>query len=260
MVGSGVIFGLGNDPTKTPWLVTAKHVFSDPDEGWRPKSLHLRFSWFAEDNLGPSIELWRHGRRRWIPHPDRDVDLACVPLDLGRDQTGRAKLPRITAKEFAPVKEIYEGASVAILGYPGAVGHRFWSHALVRQGMISWVSPGAPGSEVFLVDSNMFPGNSGGPVFKLPAGTDREGRFAVHDEVAFLGIVSQARIQMMALIAGGKELEVHFKKKKKPEPLLIPSFVALGIVEPAFRVKQLLIAAAKSCRRITTKEQAHVRA
>lgn len=249
IVGTGVIFGFPDDPTETPWLVTARHVFHDPSEGWAPARLNVRFSWFDEKDVdeyfGVSLELRRKGRRCWIPHPDPDVDLACMPLTLTKVQTGKAKLPRIAVGAFAPVKEIYEGAPVAVLGHPGAVGPRFWSRAILRQGVVSWVSPTHPGSNVFLVDSNVFPGNSGGPVFKLPAGTDRQGNFAVGGNVAFLGVVSQARIQMMPLIAGGKELEVQLKGRKKPETLFVPSFVALGVIEPAFRVKQLLVTAAR---------------
>lgn len=253
VVGTGVIFGLRGKPNETRWLVTAKHVFRDPAEHWEPDRLYLRFSWCDEqpvdEYFGVPVDLRKGSRQRWIAHPDKNVDLACLPLVLTREQTGMAMAPGVRLGDFASAEDIYESAPVVVLGYPGAVGPHFWSRAIVRQGIVSWVSPAKPQAEVFLIDSNVFPGNSGGPVFKLPSGTDRQGRFAAGRKVGLLGIVTQARIQKLPLIAGGKELEVQLKGKKRPETLFVPSFVGLGVVEPAFRVKQLLSAAAKSRKR-----------
>lgn len=250
VVGTGVIFSLKGDPTKTPWLVTAKHVFLDRAEHWDPSHLHIRFSWFddkpVDEYLGLRINLKQKGKRLWLTHPDPEVDLACLPLAITQEQAGRAKAPTVTLGDFATVEEVYEGAPVVVLGYPGAVGPHFWTRAIVRQGIISWVSPTKPRSGVFLIDSNVFPGNSGGPVFKLPAGTDRHGHFAAGGKVAFLGIVTQARIQKLPLTVGGKELEIQLQGRKKPETPFVPSFVGLGVIEPALRVKQLLAAATKS--------------
>ena len=98
VVGTGVIFGLPDDPTETPWLVTAKHVFHDPSEEWVPSKLYVRFSWFddkaVDEYFGVRLDLVRGRRRRWIAHPDPDVDLACLPLAMTKEQAGRTKLPR----------------------------------------------------------------------------------------------------------------------------------------------------------------------
>jgi len=247
VVGTGIMFRLKDDPTKTPWLVTAKHVFLDQAEGWAPSHLQIRFSWVddqpVDQHLGVRITLTQRGRRRWLVHPDPAVDLACLPLIIPPDEAGRTQIPAVTMDDFASAKDIYEGAPVVVLGYPGAVGPHFWTRAIVRQGIIAWVSPTKSQSTPFLIDSNVFPGNSGGPVFKLPAGTDRHGHFAAGGKVTFLGIVTQARIQKLPLTVGGKELEVQLKGRKKPEALFVPSFVGLGVIEPALRIKQLLAAA-----------------
>jgi hypothetical protein len=211
--------------------------------------LHIRFSWFddkpVDEYLGIRIDLKRKRKHLWVAHPDPAVDLACLPLIITQDLAEREKAPTVTLEDFATAEEIYEGAPIVVLGYPGAVGPHFWTRAIVRQGIISWVSPTKPRSDVFLIDSNMFPGNSGGPVFKLPAGTDRHGHFAAGGKVSFLGIVTQARIQKLPVTVGGKELEVQLQGRKKLETPFVPSFIGLGVIEPALRVKQLL-ATAKS--------------
>ncbi len=250
VVGTGVVFGLQDDPTNTPWLVTAKHVFLDPAEKWDPADLQIRFSWFDEkpvdEYFGLRVGLKKEGKRCWLSHPEEQVDLACLPLLITKEQAGLGKLPRVTLGAFAKAGDIYEGAPVAVLGYPGAVGPSFWPRAIVRQGIVSWVSPTKPESTVFLIDSNVFPGNSGGPVFQLPSGPDRRGSLAGGGEAPFLGVVTQARIQKLPLTVGGKELEVQLKGKKRPETIFVPSFIGIGVIEPAFRVRQLLSAAAKA--------------
>lgn len=63
--------------------------------------------------------------------------------------------------------------------------------------------------------------------------------------VTLLGIVTQARIQSLPLLAGGKQVDLYVQGKKKSEPLLTPSFLGLGLVEPAYRIKQLLVSATR---------------
>jgi len=252
VVGTGVIFGLQHDPTHTPWLVTAKHVFQDSQDGWVPSRLYLRFSWFDEKRVdryfGVGIDLKHKNTHYWLSHPNNRVDLACVPLSLTKKQTGRVELPKIRFGDFGTAEEIYEGAPLMLLGYPDAVGPDLSAKALVRQGIVSWVSPTKPESTVFWIDGHVFPGNSGGPVFKLPAGIDRHGHFATKGDVSFLGIVTQTRIHQLPLIAGGKEIGITFERKNVPETLLSQSYTDIGLVEPVLRVKQLLAFAAKSRR------------
>jgi hypothetical protein len=252
VVGTGVIFGLQDDSTHTPWLVTAKHVFRDLHNHWAPSRLRLRFSWFDEkpatQYFGVGITLRRGDKQYWISHPNAKVDLACLPLSLTKKQTGRKVLPKVRFGDFGTAEEIYEGAPLMLLGYPEAVGPDLSAKALVRQGIVSWVSPTKPESTLFYIDGHIFPGNSGGPVFKLPAGIDRQGHFATHGDVSFLGIVTQTRIHQLPLIAGGQEIGITFQPKKIPETLLSQNYTGIGLAEPVFRVKQLLSSAAKQKR------------
>lgn len=251
VVGTGVLFGVKG--RTHPFLVTARHVFSDPGDHWQPSSLYLLFSWSAPPRgkgpLGVPIRLSKGRHRYWMPHPNPAVDLACLPLHLKKEKDARGELPRIMLEEVETTEGIVEGTPVIVLGYPGAVGQSYWPRAIVRQGIVAWVSPARPRLEMFLIDSHVFPGNSGGPVFKQANGIERTGRGTATGNVALLGIVSQARIQSLPLMAGGREVEIYFKGKKTSEALLAPSFIGIGLVEPAYRIKQLLAAATRRRRR-----------
>lgn len=182
------------------------------------------------------------------PHPGADVDLACLPVVIPGRQARKQEVPGVMCGNFAAAREIYEGASIMTLGYP-EIGVSARPNAIVRQGIVSCVSPSRPEAHVFLIDSHVFPGNSGGPVFKLPAGIDRQGRFAAGEDVTFLGIVTQARVQQFPMLAGEKEVVLKCKGRQPPELLLAPNFIGIGVVEPALHVKELLAVAAKSMKK-----------
>lgn len=252
VVGTGVLFGFHNDPPNMAWLVTAKHVLWEPSGDWDPAYLNLRFSWFDERPVdeyhGIRVNLKSGARHRWIAHPDENVDLACLPLTLQKTEFEGKTLPRIRFADIGTTQDLYQGAPVIFLGYPDAFTPDHGARALLRQGIVSWVSPTQPETKLFWVDGQVFPGNSGGPVFQAPSSSGLSGRLNRKGSVSFLGIVTQARIHQLPLLSSGKEIELRFGKKKPSEPLFSQNYIGLGLVEPAVRVKQLLMAARESTR------------
>ena len=95
-IGTGVICANPNTEDPSPYLLTAKHVFNDPDKGWQPKSVRIRFSWFdrysVTENLGIKLNLSdKENNPLWIEHTDKKVDLAVFHL---RFQSMRQKEKR----------------------------------------------------------------------------------------------------------------------------------------------------------------------
>lgn len=252
-VGTGVIFSLKDSPKTTPWLLTARHVLCEPKEDWNPSSLMIRFSWMdempVEGSVGMTLPLKVKGKRKWIPHPDKKVDLACVPLPSRKKPYGRTIWPVVSFEEIGTTKDLYEGEPIVLLGYPDTLAPDFGARPLFRQGIVSWVSSKSPESSLFCIDSHVFPGNSGGPVFRWSENLDRPKRPKGRNDVCFLGLVSQARIHQLRLLAGGKEIEIYLQKKKPHETLFSQSYIGLGLVEPATRVKELLEIAQKQIAR-----------
>jgi hypothetical protein len=229
VIATGVI--VGSVPgQKRPWLVTAKHVFYNPAESWEPSVIYVRFSWFERrpaDYLGIPIRLHDKGRRTWVAHPDPDVDLAYVPLSVTPEEAGRSELQAVILSQFASPAEVYEAAQVLVLGYPAAVGADYLVRALLRQGVVAWVSPENPARRPFLIDANIFPGNSGGPVLYLPLGINPQGRILPGGPVKFLGLVSQTRTQNALVTTSKSELPLNF--------------LGIGVIEPAQRVRELVL-------------------
>ncbi|ULA67005.1 MAG: hypothetical protein LZF62_180033 [Nitrospira sp.] len=247
VAGTGVLFSPEGNRNRISWLVTAKHVFFDPGGSWRPSNLSMLFSRSPRKGKAREVKVplqLRHaGRRCWFPHPNEAVDLAWLPLpaNLRLPQSGSPS--PITSRDLAHTVDLCEGVPVAVLGYPGAIDLPDSPRMIVRQGIVAWVSPTKPKSERFLIDSHVFPGNSGSPVFQFASVMDGQRPPFGKGTAALLGIVTQARIQSFPLLADGKQVELYLQEGKVSEPLLAPNFLGLGLVEPAYRIKQLLASA-----------------
>jgi S1-C subfamily serine protease len=192
VVGTGVIAAVDS---KTAFIVTAKHVFDDPSQSWHPSKLRVRFAWQEKKSLseehGISIDLTdENGRNLWTA--PADGDLAALPLPASFKDL---PLHAIGVQDFSTADDLYDGASVFVYGFPAAVNSLVGNEALVRAitrgGVVAWTDPNGPLDNPFLIDANVLPGNSGGPVFRVPSGMARTGGFAIGGRVAFLGIVTQ---------------------------------------------------------------------
>ena len=239
IVGTGALFYIKVDSTVIPTIVTAKHVFSQPEIGWNPNKINIRFSWDEHKSIyeyyGMPIELIKEKQILWLPHPDSTVDLACYPLIFGKYKIDIDKLPILPYSILATNEDIFQGARIYVLGYPGSVGKEFWNKAILREGIISWVSSSVPQKDKILIDCEVFPGNSGGPVFKIPTGIGRDGSFVVGGKVKFIGIVSERRFSQTPVEAGGKTvLDVAGKELYSLES------IGIGVIEPVTRVRELL--------------------
>ncbi len=250
VIGTGVLCQLPDTSVKTPLLLTAKHVFIDKQKRWEPAAIQIRFAWFADrsvsEYLGITVNLrTAKGSPLWFEHPDTSVDLAAIPLMIPKADAGRDSVAPVRIEHFADENRAYEGASILLLGYPGAVGLNYWTRPVVRHGVVAFVDPYHFDRRPILVDAMIYPGNSGGPVFTVPTGMARNGSFAVGGLGAFLGIVSKAkqiRVDVEKLtadieLAETAASETHFRSL---------DYIGLGVIEPAGRVRELLEAITRS--------------
>ncbi len=242
VIGTGVLVAVDE---RTGYLVTAKHVFSDPREKWHPNELNLRFAWQEEksvfDELGITITLRDStGKDLWASPKDGSDLAAIVPPMAVVAHNPEAIFP----DAFATDDDLFMGAPVIVLGYPGVVGNQYLVRPIVRQGIVAWTNPIDPINNVFMVDANVFPGNSGSPVFRVPTGLTKAGAFSVGGKIAFLGILSQGPIQNEPVTADGKPVSFQAPGKTLPSKhelnVQIQGIGGIGIIEPASKVLALV--------------------
>ncbi|HEY1750547.1 MAG TPA: serine protease [Caulobacteraceae bacterium] len=146
-------------------LVTANHVFrkmpgpiatigfriENPDGSWRyaPAPLRIRDG---------DKELWTH-------HPDRDV--AVISIDVPAS-FAKAAIPEgwLAGDDTFSKFDVAPGDTMLALGFPEGLSANTAGFPILRSGRVASF-PLAPSAAfpTFLLDFNVFPGNSGGPVY-----------------------------------------------------------------------------------------------
>ena len=150
------------------FIVTNRHVLKGSSE------LFLRQNY-------PSVPKYPSGANlvtdapieRWTVHPDPDIDVAVFPVQGSTElETGPVSFyggtNTISRSELVK-SEFREGNEVFVLGFPLAMVGGKKNYVIARQGIIAriqdWYEGGA---KSYLIDSSIFPGNSGGPVLAKP--------------------------------------------------------------------------------------------
>ena len=118
----------------------------------------------------PLIDNEREMPQRWVGHPDDDIDVAVIGLHGAKlKEQGQQVLP-FDAKTLMTLDKmreanVSEGHQVYVLGYPMGLVDPVWRYPIARSGSIARIQDTLDRrSSSFLLDTFVFPGNSGGPV------------------------------------------------------------------------------------------------
>lgn len=201
--GTGVIIGRPC-PTDPNWgaaiLVTANHVLKEisGDEitlFYREKKTE---SW---ETVPVSIKIRKGGRPLWKAHPTSDIAALNVTSSLP-PSNGFSPIPLnfLATDRTLDGFEVGPGELVFSLGYPMSISSGTpGEFAVLRSGYIA-SHPLLPTSQTksFLIDTHVFQGNSGGPVYLLASGRGFGNGIAIRTDFAVLGILTSTLMQKNA--------------------------------------------------------------
>jgi len=162
--------------TFVPAIVTNKHVVRDAirgnlfftlsDDAGQPA--HDRHHRFEIDGFE---EAWRH-------HPDADVDLCAMPINVFVDQMGESgNKPYFTFLDLSmlpmgeDIEEMAGMERVVMVGYPNGLWDARHNQPIFRSGVLAshyrfdW-----NGKQEFVIDAACIPGSSGSPVLIVDRG------------------------------------------------------------------------------------------
>ena len=174
------------------FLVTNRHVFQKAAD--RSDTLHARFNMLSKS--GSDIYPLKLKHLSWTVHPDPSADVAVMVVNPVWLSSGGVEYfffecdNHAMSLEQARASGVSEGDGVFVLGFPLGEAGEDRNYAIVRHGIIAriqdWLRESA---RTFLIDSSVFPGNSGGPVLLRPETTYIQGTTS-NDRCALIGMVS----------------------------------------------------------------------
>jgi hypothetical protein len=139
--------------------------------------------------------------KRWVRHPDREVDLCIMPLEPILNEMRRQSVNLYSApfnRSHIPTAEILAEMraveDIIMIGYPNGLWDKVNNLPIFRKG-ITATHPRFHynGREEFLIDAACFPGSSGSPVIHADVGNYvRSGRIFKGDVVMLLGVLYAA--------------------------------------------------------------------
>ena len=172
------------DPGKRSYnvfLVTAKHVVAGlkkiQAENPALGSPKIRLNPVASSSTGEEFDLVNdiaHPEMAWTDHPKgKDVSIIGANFNAFRDRgleiaffASDSMVARIDKLQSLGVSA---GDGIFVLGFPMDMAGIQKNYVIIRQGVIARISELLDhASESFLIDSFVFPGNSGGPVVLKP--------------------------------------------------------------------------------------------
>jgi V8-like Glu-specific endopeptidase len=225
----------------TDAFLTAKHVVHDPSSGAEPDELRVRVPQAdvsSGPDIGVSILLKSQGKPQW----KASDDIAVIPLP---DLSAYKDLQAVGLGDFgASDDDIYQGASVIVLGYPGLLGDEreqyFKFGPIARTGIVAWINPVDRLNNSFLVDANLYPGNSGGPVFHVRTGLTRSGGMNIGGGLALIGVVSKGSTQISAVLDQSTGKPVLNPTTGQPAAVVqVAGIGGLSVIQPVAVARRL---------------------
>jgi len=194
-IGTGFVVGRpieneSDEKSCHTFLVTNKHVLSGKNK------ILLRFnSLDGQRVLDYPVDLEKNGESIWVGHPSDDIDIAAFFVNPNILRNDGAEFACFLLDEHVMTIEgmkdegVSEGDGVFVLGFPMGIVAPQRKNVIARTGAIARIRDVLDGNQSsFLIDANIFPGNSGGPVIIRPEFTSIKDTKAIN-RAALIGIV-----------------------------------------------------------------------
>lgn len=219
----------------TPAIVTNKHVIENSITG------KLRFS--IADSEGKRIKgkyfdlNVENFEKYWIKHPETDIDLCILPIASIHMQIRQAGhelyyipldfslIPSSNEykTDFSRIEEI------TVIGYPDGIWDSSNNNPIVRKGITATpLQNDFEDSPRFLIDSAIFGGSSGSPVFVFNQGSYSlpNGSVKISSRIKFVGIVYAVA---QHAVSGEIEIVEIPTSKRQVSNTLIPNNLGVTI-------------------------------
>lgn len=195
--GTGFFFSFTFGDKTVPVIITNKHVIAGAIKGKFILTIKKEDGSPDLNNHLP-IEM-DNFESRWILHPDKDIDLAVMPLGPLLNEAEKIKkyfffipLTENLLPSEALLKELTAVEEILMIGYPIGLFDKTHNYPIFRKG-ITATHPALNynNKSEFMIDAACFPGSSGSPVFLFNLGNyaSRDGGTIIGSRFSLLGIL-----------------------------------------------------------------------
>ena len=223
-------------PSSRLLLISNRHVFVDST-----RKMTIAVNKKKDDgspDFGNAASITFHGfSDLYYPHPDQNVDLACVDVTPLADMRVEGKplyIMHLDDKFLTPINygKVALGSDVLFVGYPSDFYDTRNNLPLARKGSLSSIpNVDFEGKGELVIDAEVFGGSSGSPVF-----THWENNYSL------LGVLSRSVDRTERLVGGTIAIEVK-------------EHIGLGIIVKQRRVQELIDYTSKVIRTKESKAQ-----
>jgi S1-C subfamily serine protease len=194
--GTGFFYASEYKDGGLPYLVTNQHIIDSLIEDEK-KKICLKYISYVNDTIYLlDLNLFdKEDNPNFYCHPDKDIDLAVIPVNYKKikESMGVRLIGHNASCKIKEMRDngISEGDPVFVLGFPMGNLTINKGSVIVRNGSIARIRDVFWGeSKSFLIDSFIFPGNSGGPVFLVPQNGAIEGTSTIKQSY-LIGVVKE---------------------------------------------------------------------
>ena len=189
-------------------LVTAAHVFENIPGNEAILSFRTKEAEGVYKKVPMKLVIRKDGKPRWTKHPSQDVAALVIVPPVKTD------LPKLTADLLASDRElkkcrVHPGDMLACLGYPHRVEANEAGFPILRNGPVASF-PLLPTkiNKTFLLSTNTFEGDSGGPVYLADPKRRMPGKEKTEEVRLIVGLVTGQHFldEEMKMVYGSTKL------------------------------------------------------
>ncbi len=233
---TGTVFVIGRPHSKNPemsrfTLVTAAHVLEDIKEDTAVLTMRQKSQDGKWNKISITIQIRDGGKPLWVQHPKADVAAMYIGVPHGILDWPILSTDLLADDDTLNEFEVHPGDKLFSLGFPFTAEANEEGFPILRSGVIASY-PLIPSRETktFLFDFQVFPGNSGGPVYFYDTNRNYKGGMHVGTTIQFIiGLVSQQKLITT-------ETREPFKESKQSYPLGLAQVVHASLIKDTIQL------------------------